>query len=49
MSGWRVSAGTTIGASRPRAGGWTSPNQAFWSGASPSGRTYTTTPAEYPV
>jgi NADP-dependent 3-hydroxy acid dehydrogenase YdfG len=31
------SAGTTIGAGRPKDGGWSSPNQACWSGTRPPG------------
>jgi hypothetical protein len=40
-------ADTTTTASKPKAGGWNSPNPASWSGHTPAGRTYTTTPTQY--
>jgi hypothetical protein len=41
------SAGTTIAASKQRAGGWNNPNRAYLVWHTPAGRTYTTTPTRY--
>jgi hypothetical protein len=41
--------GITISASRPKGGSWISPNPGMMVWRVPSGRSYTTTPTEYPV